>query len=89
MARVDDLRNGKFDRHSRQTSLLETLMLINGRLVHIERQQKHILESMNALDLSVREARTTFKMYEGVLRFLHAEYFSFEKKMLENQQNEI
>lgn len=80
MARVDDLRNGRADLTSRQTSLNETLININGRLVHIERQQKHILECMTALDLSMREAIKAFHMYQGVLRFLHAEDFCLSKK---------
>lgn len=87
MSRIDDLENQMKDRTSRQTSLHETLLTINGRLVHVERNQKHLIETMNSLDLSIQEAVKAFHMYQGVLRFLHAENFSLEKLKDDKQKS--
>ena len=73
MMTYDDLKNQRKDRETVQISLENFFCLINARLRYLERQNDHLIESMQNLDLSLQSGLKALYLYQGAKRYVDAE----------------
>lgn len=89
MARIDDISIGKSDHNTKQALLSETEVFLKGRLVHVLRQEKHIIEQIKTLDLTSIKTKKSLYMYRGILSYFKAETMFLEKKNKQEDEKNV